>query len=80
MAQLMRIAKQSMGATLEGRLMNDLRAKKVGTNKNSSRPQTEKFQRGTIYTVFRARRVTFFPVNRVEHQKLNQPAAEPPSG
>ena len=24
------------------------------------------------YTVFRARRVTFFPVNRVEHQKLNQ--------
>ena len=24
------------------------------------------------YTVFRARRVTFFLVNRVEHQKLNQ--------
>ena len=32
------------------------------------------------YTVFRASRVTFFPVNRVEHQKLNQPAAEPPPG
>ena len=31
-------------------------------------------------TVFRASQVTFFPVNRVEHQKLNQPAAEPPSG
>ena len=24
------------------------------------------------YTVFRARRITFFLVNRVEHQKLNQ--------
>ena len=26
----------------------------------------------SLYTVFRARWVTFFPVNRVEHQKLNQ--------
>ena len=27
------------------------------------------------YTVLGASRVTFFPVNRVERQKLNQPAA-----
>ena len=26
----------------------------------------------SVYTIFRERRVTFFPVNRVEHQKLNQ--------
>ena len=25
-----------------------------------------------MYTVFRVSRVTFFPANRVEHQKLNQ--------
>ena len=25
-----------------------------------------------VYTVFRVRRITFFQVNRVEHQKLNQ--------
>ena len=28
-----------------------------------------------LYTVFRARRITFFPVLRVEQKKLNHPAA-----
>ena len=33
-----------------------------------------------LYTVFYVKRVTFFLVNRVEHQKLNQTTAELPFG
>ena len=33
----------------------------------------------TSYTVFPARQITFFHVNRVEHQKLNQPTLGRPS-
>ena len=33
-----------------------------------------------LHTVFYVKRVTFFLVNRVEHQKLNQTTAELPFG